>query len=172
MSTFAIRVRRYLVSTHCTCAALLMVPAVVLGGMMPTNALLKSPRSKFTAPRPELGGASSCQHSRRLALLAAEIAVRLKAVAWLATTFMEASTVASNNNSITRLVRWCNQESRLCVKSQEDCCFGSNKGQYKCESGAGRTLTSSTTTKQRVLIEDGFTMPRPRRKHTRDQQFC
>jgi hypothetical protein len=93
--------------TYCTCTALLMVPAVVFGGMMPTNDLLKSPRSKFTAPRPEFGGASSCQHSRRAALLAAEIAVRLKAVAWLVTTLTKGSTVASKKKFIMRSVR-CN----------------------------------------------------------------
>lgn len=38
------------------------------------------PSSKFTAPRPRTGGAVSCQHSRREALLYAAIAVRLNAL--------------------------------------------------------------------------------------------
>jgi hypothetical protein len=88
--------------THCTCTALLIVPVVVLGGRIPTNALSKSPRSKFTAPRPEFGGASSCQHSRRAVLFAAEIAVILKDAGWLATPFAKesASTVIFATYSI------------------------------------------------------------------------
>jgi hypothetical protein len=80
--------------TYCTCTALLIVPVVVFGGKIPTNALSKSPRLKFTAPRPEFGGASSCQHSRRAVLFAAEMAVMLKAAAWLATSFTRASASA------------------------------------------------------------------------------
>jgi len=76
------------------------VPVVVLGGMMPTNALSKSPRSKFTAPRPTTGAEASCQHSRRAALLAAEMAVMLKAVAWLTAPPTRASMVISEVNSI------------------------------------------------------------------------
>jgi hypothetical protein len=40
-----------------------IVPAVVLGGMMPTNAPSMSPRAKLTAARPKTGGAASCQRS-------------------------------------------------------------------------------------------------------------
>jgi hypothetical protein len=83
------------VSIYCTWTALLMVPVVVFGGNIPTNALSKSPRSKFTAPRPAFGGASNCQHSRRAVLFAAEMAVMLKAAAWLATSPTKASTVAT-----------------------------------------------------------------------------
>lgn len=72
------------VSSYCTCSAFPIVPAVVLGGMMPTNAPSLSPISKFTAARPNTGGAASCQHSRREALLAADIAVTFKLVARLA----------------------------------------------------------------------------------------
>ena len=50
---------------------------------MPTNAPSMSLSSKFTAPRPRTGGAASCQHSRRAALLAADIAVILRPVDWL-----------------------------------------------------------------------------------------
>ena len=67
---------------------------------MPTNAWSKSPRAKFTAPRPEMGGAASCQHSRREALLAAEMAVMLKVVAWLIALPMSASMVTSEENFI------------------------------------------------------------------------
>jgi hypothetical protein len=97
-------IRWYLLSdieefdTHCTCTALLIVPVVVLGGKIPTNALSKFPRSKLTAPRPELGGASSCQHSRRAVLFAAEMAVTLKAAAWLATPLTRASKVVIEIN--------------------------------------------------------------------------
>jgi hypothetical protein len=86
--------------TYCTCTALLMVPVVVFGGRIPTNALSKSPRSKFTAPRPVLGGAHSCQHSRRAVLLAAEMAVMLKAAAWLATPLAKASIVVIEESFI------------------------------------------------------------------------
>jgi hypothetical protein len=47
--------------------------------------------AKFTAARPKTGGAASCQHSRREALLAADMAVMLKLVARLATLPMRAS---------------------------------------------------------------------------------
>jgi hypothetical protein len=91
--------------TYCTCTALLIVPVVVFGGKIPTNALSKSPRSKFTAPRPAFGGASSCQHSRRAVLLAAEMAVMLKAVAWLATPLAETSMVVIVKNFIVVCAR-------------------------------------------------------------------
>jgi hypothetical protein len=95
-------VRLRTIDTYCTCTALLIVPVVVLGGKIPTNAFSKSPRSKFTAPRPEFGVASSRQHSRRAVLFAAEIAVMLKDVAWLATSLAKesASTVIFATYSI------------------------------------------------------------------------
>jgi hypothetical protein len=86
--------------TYCTCTALLIIPVVVLGGNIPTKALSKSPRSKFMALRPELGGVSSCQHSRWAMLFAAEIAVMLKTVVWLATPLRMASTVVIETNLI------------------------------------------------------------------------
>jgi len=86
--------------TYCTLGALLSNPVVALGGKIPTEACSKSPRSKFTAPRPAFGDASSRQHSRREALLAAEIAVMLKAVAWLATPFANTIAAFINENCI------------------------------------------------------------------------
>jgi hypothetical protein len=66
---------------YCTTSTLLLVHVVVFGGIIPTKALVVLPRAKFTAARARLGGASSCQHSRREALLVAEIAVMLRLVA-------------------------------------------------------------------------------------------
>jgi hypothetical protein len=84
-------------AVRCECSywilsVFVIVPAVVLGGMMPTNAPSMSPRAKLTAARPKTGGAASCQHSRREALLAADMAVMLKLVAWLAAPPTRAST--------------------------------------------------------------------------------
>jgi hypothetical protein len=61
-----------------------MISVVVFGGLMPAKAWSKSPRSKFTAPRPKTGGADSYQQSRRAASFAVEMAVMSKKAAWLA----------------------------------------------------------------------------------------
>ncbi len=92
-------------TAYWTVTALLIVPLVVLAGMMPTNELVKLPRAKLTAPRPETGGEANCQHSKRDALLAAEMAVILNEGAWLTTPWTTASVVARMESFIAACLR-------------------------------------------------------------------